>query len=149
MPGRGRGPSGGGDGGFGWDPASLSKIYNDLLDGAEALDRAVTQKAPAVDAGASSDIVAAAMIRLQKIGTVVAQHLDSTGRKVDSAHGSYAEIENTTEGQMKVDELYPEPSTGRQGKGPGPEAKHNGPLMDAPATGSGYDHPRGGRMGKG
>lgn len=147
MPPRGA-PPGGGDGGFGWDPASLSKIYNDLLDGAEVLDGTVTKKAPAVDVGASSDVVAAAMVRLQKIGAVVAQHLDSTGRKVDSAHGSYAEIENTTEGQMKARELYPDPMAGRQGKGPGPASEFNGPLLNAPSESS-FKNPHGGRMGKG
>lgn len=143
-------PPGGGDG-FGFEPAALRKIHTRLHDGAEDLDRAVTRKAPPVDAGDSSDIVAAAVARLQQIGAAVAQHLDSNADKVDSARGSYAEIENTNEGALQLDKVYPDPDIGPMGKArrDAPGATHDGPLINSPAPESTFSHPRGGRMGKG
>ncbi len=99
-------PQGSGDG-YSYEPGALRQITGHLQAGAESLDRVVTTKAAAVDAGASSDIVGEAMARLQKIGAIIAHTVDDTAGKVHAADGSYDEIENTNEGAMQYREENP------------------------------------------
>lgn len=92
------------------DEGALDAVVKHLREGADSMDRAA-QNLPdhAVDAGFSSDVVNSALARVGKVALVLAHLGDDVASKVDAADGSYADIENTTEGRMRYEETYLSP----------------------------------------
>ncbi|MGH3948734.1 MAG: hypothetical protein ACRDSE_06390 [Pseudonocardiaceae bacterium] len=95
--------------GFRYDEGALAAIVRDLRSGVEQLDLLANNMPQAVDAGFSSDVVNAALARVAKASVALAQVGEDIASKVDAAEGSYADIENTNEGQMRYQERYLEP----------------------------------------
>lgn len=92
--------------GYGFEPEALPLVAGRLRSGTAYLDLATGTAPSAVDAGASSDIVNAALAMVQQAGVVLSQVLEDTASKVDSADGSYADVENTVEGYWTYREKY-------------------------------------------
>ncbi|RZS37001.1 hypothetical protein EV193_106236 [Herbihabitans rhizosphaerae] len=88
--------------GYGYTTSALAAVAERFRSGAGTLDGATGKRAGAVDAGLSSDIVAAALVRVTQIGTVLAHVLDDTAGKVRAANGSYDDIENNNAGMMRL-----------------------------------------------
>lgn len=86
---------------FGYDAGALSRITASLRTATHQLDSATELKVSVVDAGFSSNIANEALARVQKAGVVLAQVIEDIAGKVDSADGSYADIENTAEGELR------------------------------------------------
>jgi hypothetical protein len=83
----------------------LAEAKDRFRAGAENLDEAIQTDMVAADAGASSTIVAEAMVRMQLAAVLLSHHMDGIASKIDATKGSYDEIENTVEGAMRYDEL--------------------------------------------
>lgn len=92
--------------GYGYEPDALPIIAGRLRTGVDYLDLATGSAPAAVDAGASSDVVNKALAMVQQAGVVLSQVLEDTASKVDSADGSYADVDNTVEGYWRYREKY-------------------------------------------
>lgn len=63
----------------------------------------------APDAGMSSEVVGATLMRVLMAGGAIHQAFVDISAKVDAARGSYDEIENTNAGRLRLEELPPAP----------------------------------------
>lgn len=107
-------------GGYSFDEEALGDIANKLRAGADQLSEANQSMVDLVDAGASSDIVGAAMADLLMASMRQADSMDLHAGRVNSAEGSYWDIENNAEGEIKKQE--------KQAGGDEPMGHRNIPL---------------------
>lgn len=90
--------------GFQHREEALEAIVRDLRHGAEDLDAVATALPELIDAGFSSDVVNGALSRVGKLALALAQQSENMAEKVHTAKGTYADIENTAEGEMRYHE---------------------------------------------
>ncbi|OZM70303.1 hypothetical protein CFN78_25580 [Amycolatopsis antarctica] len=90
-------------GGFHHDEGALTKAAQDLRVGVGYLDLLADNLPDAVDAGFSSEVVGAALVRISQGSAALAQIGEEIAAKVDAADGSYADIENSNEGRLRLD----------------------------------------------
>lgn len=86
--------------GYSFEPDALDNMAVKLREGASALDRTAGAQAETPDAGASSLHVARALQALMTSTVAGAQVLDDTATKINTARGSYHDIENTHQGEL-------------------------------------------------
>lgn len=89
--------------GFRYDEATLTQAADYLWGGTVDLDYIADSLPEAVDAGFSSEVVGAALVRVAKGCIVLAQVGDEISQKLNAAKGSYADIENTNEGRIRYE----------------------------------------------
>ncbi|MPY99921.1 MAG: hypothetical protein GEU97_18405 [Actinophytocola sp.] len=93
--------------GFGHEPGVLDEVAARFESAATYLDLVAEHQPTAVDAGFSSDVVNAALARIQQAALVLAQTMNDVSSKVHVAEGSYENIENTNEAQIKLNQESP------------------------------------------
>ncbi|WP_199432666.1 hypothetical protein [Qaidamihabitans albus] len=90
--------------GFSYDAGALESVEAHLRGAADTLHEATGNQVGSVDAGASTEIVTAAMATLQGLGMISTHVLREAAAKIDAARGSYGEIDNTAEGYIRRQE---------------------------------------------
>ncbi|GAB3481126.1 hypothetical protein [Amycolatopsis cihanbeyliensis] len=87
--------------GYRYERDGLTEARNHFASGATSLDEAISGELTAADAGASSVVVADALVRVRMAGILLAHAMDDIATKIDAAQGAYDEIENTAEGAVR------------------------------------------------
>jgi hypothetical protein len=105
---------------FGFEPGTLPAIVGHLNAASSTLDTGIGGGPEVIDAGATSGMVGGTLKEITLATAAIGEAIDDISGKVDAADGSYADIENSNEGMLKLQKLPP-PSTG-----------NHGPLMDSP-----------------
>ncbi|MFI7121958.1 hypothetical protein [Amycolatopsis sp. NPDC049868] len=95
--------------GFHSDAGALKKVSRELRSGVSSLDTLAGNMPDAVDAGFSSQAVGSALARVIQGCTALAQIGEDIAANVDTADGSYADIENTNAGAIRYQERRHEP----------------------------------------
>ncbi|MGH3520103.1 MAG: hypothetical protein ACRDQ7_22500 [Haloechinothrix sp.] len=90
-----------GDGdGFGYDTGALEQVVQQFRSATQHLDSANAAAVDMVDAGASSEVVGSALAGLLTSSVETAEVTDTIADRVNTAKGSYHNIENTNEGAI-------------------------------------------------
>lgn len=89
--------------GYGFDEGALTRAAQDLKVGVGYLDLLADLMPEGVDAGFSSEVVGAAMVRIAKGSAALAQVGDEIAGKVHAANGAYDDIDNTNQGRLRYE----------------------------------------------
>jgi hypothetical protein len=89
------------DNGYRYTVEALSGVVDTLRGAAAGLDHASGAPITAPDAGATSDAVGTALGGLLKAAVTAAHEIDTTAGKVHASKGSYADVENGNEGELR------------------------------------------------
>ena len=108
--------------GFFFDEGVLTSVAEKMLSASSSVRDAISAEVGNVDAGVTSDAVAAALARVLVASDAAAETLTQVGYSVNASKGSYAHIENTNEGVVRMSD---------RGRFDFPQAEP-GPLLNAP-----------------
>lgn len=90
--------------GFSHDAGALQSVAGHLTSAADTLHNATGPHTGSVDAGASTELVAAAMATMQGLGMLSTVVLSEAAARIDATDGSYGDIDNTSEGYFRHQE---------------------------------------------
>ncbi|OQO94562.1 hypothetical protein B1813_00110 [Saccharomonospora piscinae] len=92
--------------GFRADPEALRQAAAGMESAAGSIDTGLAVDVTAPDAGASSAYVGSTILGLLSVGVALAETFDAISDRVHVAAGGYADIENTSEGELRYVAQY-------------------------------------------